>query len=512
MQPTPTSPWLDTVPDKRRFDSLTGWVTADVAVIGGGIVGLMTAWNLAAKGRSVVLLEKNHVATGDTGLTTAFLTRVPDTSAAQLLGTHGAAWLTRLFAATAGAQHWFKELVRRESLACDLVDCVSYNCAYEAGDKGLADEWAALSQANAGASLVAGAEAARSGVPAVQAAIKFEGEARFHIRKLVFALLAHRTARRLQVFEETEVTGLEVDNPVVVRTSRGSVLCKSVVCATGLPIQPLGELRDLVSPVLTFAVAARYQGSAPMSDNLFWDTGEPYQYFRLFDSRTIILGGCDRPAAAPAAGAPPHTKLRAFLSDKLNGAFEITHEWSGTLFDSVDGLPYVAEHPHYPGRVFVATGFGGNGMVMGTMAGRILADLVTKTSNAEAPLFGFSRTGVKIRKPGTAAPASAAASKPEFVPALKSADLVPNRPSLVTVKGEQIALFRIDGAVHAIENLCSHAGGPLCEGTLTGTVISCPYHGSEFDVTTGAVCRGPASRPQRHFATRINGDFVEVEV
>ena len=61
------SPWLDSVSDEKRYESLTGWVTADVAVIGAGIVGLMTAWNLAAKGRSVVLLEKNHVATGDTG-------------------------------------------------------------------------------------------------------------------------------------------------------------------------------------------------------------------------------------------------------------------------------------------------------------------------------------------------------------------------------------------------------------------------------------------------------------
>ena len=76
-----TSPWLDTVQDKQRYPALKGWVTADVVVIGGGITGLMSAWNLAAKGRSVVLLDKNHIATGDTGLTTAFLTRVPDTAA-----------------------------------------------------------------------------------------------------------------------------------------------------------------------------------------------------------------------------------------------------------------------------------------------------------------------------------------------------------------------------------------------------------------------------------------------
>src|SRR5438067_2882014 len=107
MPPTLTSPWLDTIKDTKRFPSLApGWITADVAVIGGGIVGLMTAWSLAAKGRRVVVLEKNHVATGDSGLTTAFLTRVPDTAAAELLNTRGAQWLGKLFAATTDAQQW----------------------------------------------------------------------------------------------------------------------------------------------------------------------------------------------------------------------------------------------------------------------------------------------------------------------------------------------------------------------------------------------------------------------
>src|SRR5262245_12343418 len=178
MPPKPTSPWLDTIEDRCRFPPLKGWVTADVAVIGGGIVGLMAAWNLAATGRSVVVLDKNRVATGDTGLTTAFLTRVPDAGAADLLRAHDAKWLTRLVAATADAQHWFKELIRREAIDCDFVDCVSYNCAYEASDSALQSEWNAVKQANAGAQLVEGAAAAKSGVASVASAMVFESEGR----------------------------------------------------------------------------------------------------------------------------------------------------------------------------------------------------------------------------------------------------------------------------------------------------------------------------------------------
>src|SRR5262249_26794205 len=148
-------------------------------------------------------------------------------------------------------------------------------------------------------------------------------------------------------------------------------------------------------------------------------------------------------------------KLRAFLHERLDGAFDVTHEWSGTLFDTSDGLPYIAEHPYYRGRVFVATGFGGNGMVMGTMAGRVPGALSTRTPTPAASLFDFTRTGAQIRKPGTAAADGDA--PPAFVSAAKSAGLG-STPMCVEVKGRPIALFRIGGAIYAIDNECSHAG------------------------------------------------------
>lgn len=508
--PKSISPWLDTVPDARRFPPLTGWVTTDATVIGGGIAGVMTAWNLAANGLSVALVEKNHVATGDTGLTTAFLTRVPDASAADLLRVHGPAWLSSLFAATTEAQRWFRTLVAHESIACDFADCASYNCAYDPAAAGLQAEWAAVRYADPLATYVAGSEAARCEVPSVTAAIRFEQEARFHVRKLIFGLLARPAARRIQTFEETEVDAVQLGDAIVVRAGRGAILCRSVVCVTGRPHDAFGELSDLVKPVLTFALAARYDGRLPMSDSLFWDTDEPYQYFRRLDERTIILGGGDRPAEAAGMGAA-HASLRAFLDARLPGAREITHQWSGTLFETADGLPYIAEHPHHRGRVFVATGFGGNGMVVGMLAGRILADLVSGEANAHASLFGFSRTGVEIP-----APASAGATKtvaaPAFVAVASPADLVAGQGRVVSVNGRSVALFRIGEAIFAIDNACTHAGGPLARGPLEGTVVTCPWHGSKFDVTTGEVRGGPASRPQRCYRVRVTNGRVEVEI
>jgi 3-phenylpropionate/trans-cinnamate dioxygenase ferredoxin subunit len=70
-------------------------------------------------------------------------------------------------------------------------------------------------------------------------------------------------------------------------------------------------------------------------------------------------------------------------------------------------------------------------------------------------------------------------------------------------QSEQVLLLNVDGTVYAIEARCPHASGPLAEGTIEGTVLTCPSHGSRFDLATCDVVRGPASRPLRSYAVRV---------
>jgi nitrite reductase (NADH) small subunit len=74
---------------------------------------------------------------------------------------------------------------------------------------------------------------------------------------------------------------------------------------------------------------------------------------------------------------------------------------------------------------------------------------------------------------------------PEFLPALAVADLPPGQAAEVTVGGQAVALFNVDGTFHALAGRCPHRGGPLGEGFLDGSEVSCPWHNYTFDVTTG---------------------------
>ena len=98
--------------------------------------------------------------------------------------------------------------------------------------------------------------------------------------------------------------------------------------------------------------------------------------------------------------------------------------------------------------------------------------------------------------------------------AAPATDLDGARPWLpLTVEGVDIVVAEVEGAWYGVEDRCTHAGCPFSEeADLVGPLISCNCHGSEFDLRTGEVRRGPAERPVRTFPVRISGDALEVDV
>ena len=99
-----------------------------------------------------------------------------------------------------------------------------------------------------------------------------------------------------------------------------------------------------------------------------------------------------------------------------------------------------------------------------------------------------------------------------FVTVARVENIAPGgRPGRVTVDDRWVGLFNLEGEYHAIDNLCLHRGGPLCEGAVRGTVVTCPWHGWQFDVTTGAMIQDPGVGVSRH-DTRIAGDEIQVRL
>jgi len=101
---------------------------------------------------------------------------------------------------------------------------------------------------------------------------------------------------------------------------------------------------------------------------------------------------------------------------------------------------------------------------------------------------------------------------PEFVKVAKTDDIPAGQAKLVEVNGNEIALFNVGGSYHAIDNTCTHVGGPLCEGELAGAEVTCPWHGAVFDVTSGQVLGPPAASNVMRYNVRVEDSDIEIEV
>src|SRR5207247_543810 len=83
-------------------------------------------------------------------------------------------------------------------------------------------------------------------------------------------------------------------------------------------------------------------------------------------------------------------------------------------------------------------------------------------------------------------------------------------PAGVQADGRQILLYRHDGTLYALDNLCSHAAGLLSRGVVEGLTVTCPLHGSQYCLADGSVRRGPSHQPQPVIRTRVRHGWIEV--
>ena len=101
---------------------------------------------------------------------------------------------------------------------------------------------------------------------------------------------------------------------------------------------------------------------------------------------------------------------------------------------------------------------------------------------------------------------------PKLVKVAARNDLPPGHAAAFDVEGQRIALFNVEGTFYAIGDTCTHRGGPLSEGSVARTIVTCPWHGADFDLKTGDVMRSPARQGVPNYRVVIEGGDVKIEI
>ena len=97
-----------------------------------------------------------------------------------------------------------------------------------------------------------------------------------------------------------------------------------------------------------------------------------------------------------------------------------------------------------------------------------------------------------------------------FVTVARVGEIPPGGVKVVRIGDQEIAVFHLFGGYHAMDDVCTHDGGPLAEGIIEDHVIECPRHGARFDIRTGGVLGMPATSPVNTYPVRVEGDQIQV--
>jgi 3-phenylpropionate/trans-cinnamate dioxygenase ferredoxin subunit len=99
----------------------------------------------------------------------------------------------------------------------------------------------------------------------------------------------------------------------------------------------------------------------------------------------------------------------------------------------------------------------------------------------------------------------------QLIKVAETNEVPPGTAKAVDLEGRPVALFNIDGTYYAIDDTCTHRGGPLSEGTVEGTTVTCPLHGATYDITTGNVLGPPAPEGVVSYRVQVDGNDIKVE-
>ncbi|QKT04065.1 FAD-dependent oxidoreductase [Ectothiorhodospiraceae bacterium 2226] len=495
---TPRPYWMDRAPPPD-LPPLESDVYVDVAVVGGGLVGLTCAYLLKRAGYTVAVVEAGRLGALTSGANTGKVTVQHGLLYAPLEQKLGpeAAWLYAEANQTA-LQH-IERVQAEEGIACDFERVPAYLCA-PAGDAAdaLTAEHAAARRAGLPVTLLPGAPLP---VP-IRAALRLDGQAQFHPRKYLLGLARLIPGGGCHVFERSRVLRVEDGQPGRLVLGRGSVTAGDIVLATHLPLGERGGLFLKAFPRRHVALAARLDPAASealMTDEargMFLSVESPGWSLRIHregDTVSLIAVG----EGFKTGHGEPRARLER-LARFVEAHFPvqaITHWWGAQDFHSADGVPYVGrlgprEH------VYAATGFGGWGLTGGTAAALMITDAIRDRPNPWAALFDATRVNARVAardllRENLDATREWLGGRLTRRPPRSPEELAPDAGALMRVAGETCAVYRdAQGALHVLSPVCPHLG---CYVTWNGLERSwdCPCHGSRFDAR-GAVLEGPA--------------------
>lgn len=506
------SPWMDV--SAVDAPALSAGIGIDVAVIGSGIAGLSVAYELASRGRSVVVLDRGRIGSGMTARTTAHLATALDDGYDELVRVRGADCARLYYQSVATAIDRAEAIQRAEHIDCDFRRVDGY--------------WV-LAPETPASELDEELDCCRKlGIPVENCveptlfhsshqtrSLRFPRQARLHPTRYLAGLAGAVQHRGGHVYADSCVESIrqEHGDMVVTTTSGHEVRAADVVVATNSPVNVQVAIHTKQAPYRTYALAAKIPAGA-LEDALYWDTLDPYHYVRLqplsTDEDLVIIGGEDHKSGEADDGAQRLAALERWARERLPDLREVTHRWSGQVLEPLDFAGFIGRSPGEE-HLFIVSGDSGQGITNGLVAGLLIADLLTTGASPWEDVYAPSRKIAKNISEFISENITPLKNFAEYLTAGEIATVESLRPGegrLVRSGLKKIAACRDrNGDLHLHSASCTHLGCVVHWNALE-QCWDCPCHGSQF-APDGTALNGPAVSPLAPAAKPANLEAAE---
>lgn len=446
--------------ETRKYPKLNQNISADVAIIGGGLTGIQTAYNLANRGLKVVVLEKDKLCCGTSGGSTGKITSQHGLIYKYLKDLNGREYAKKYYDANEEAKENIIKIINKENIDCDLERKNAY--VFTESEKEIQSIKQEIEYTK---KLGIKSEfASKIDIPIdIYGAIKFENQAQFDPVKYVYGLSKSIIKNGGEIYENSKVIEtIQDDGKYNIITKEGMVKAEHLVITTRYPIIRFpGYYFIKMYQSTSYAVLVDTNTDLNF-DGYYINQETPTLSFRTVKSgnKNLLLAvGYDYKTGTEIVGNP-FEYLKARIQ-KMYPEAKVLKTWTSEDCISLDKIPYIGDFSDIMDNCYVATGFNKWGITSSNIAAKIITDKILGNENEYADIFESSRLGI-----------------------IKNKDEVMN---MLKEAGEGIIIERIKGKPTPT---CTHLGCKLSWNPLE-EIWECSCHGSKFS-KRGFVIEGPA--------------------
>jgi glycine/D-amino acid oxidase-like deaminating enzyme/nitrite reductase/ring-hydroxylating ferredoxin subunit len=494
--------WQDDFPDYNSSNQPSADAVYDVAIVGGGITGITTALLLQKAGKKCIVFESHNLCFGTTGGTTAHLNTILDTPYATIIKNFGKEKAKLVAKATREAVDLVKKHVEEYDIDCGFEEQAAF--LFSQTDKQteeLDDIYEACNEVGIDVEYVMSLPVKIES----QKIMQINGQAKFHPTRYVYALADAFEDLGGVIVQHCRVNDVKNNEIIDIETNCGDYKATNLIYATHTP-PGINLLHLRSAPWRSYAMAFTVKNKK-YPDGLVYDMHDPYHYIRsqqVGNKKYLIVGGEDHKTGEIANTESCLLHLQSYVQRYFD-VDEVLFKWSSQYFEPSDGIAYIGHLPGHEGKIFTASGYGGNGMTYSHIAALTLKSMILNEVNSYIDVFDPNRVkpvaGFKSFLGHNADVVKKFIGKWFGKEKLEEfADLAPGEGRVVKYDGETVALYKDEnGELHAVNPTCTHMKCSVAWNSAEKT-WDCPCHGSRFS-SDGEVLTGPAE---------VNLEYIEV--